>query len=506
MRSVNGVKSAYSNNLTRRSFVKTVAAAAMASISTDMTLAARSLTSLADKSLPPASRPNIVFILADDLGYGSLNCYGADKKHIRTPHIDRIADAGMRFTDAYAPASICTPTRYSFITGQYTWRTHLKSGVVNPLDPLLPDPDRMTIARWLQERGYNTAMIGKWHLGYGNKTPVDLTARLSPGPLDLGFDYHFGVPQNHGDMWGVYVENDRVYGLRSDRLQPYSRTFYGTKYAGLDAPQRENKKVMEDLTNKSIEWLKQQNRDKPFFLYYAAVAVHHPITPSDHMRGMSDAGPYGDFIQDLDMSVGRLIETLEYMNLMDNTIIIFAGDNGGDIPENDPERPENQAIAHGLNINGRLRGDKHTIWEGGTRIPFMVSWPGKVKPATVSNDLVSVMDIFATVCEITDGKLPAPKDIAPDSFSFLSSLLQSETKQGRQSIVMSDVRGRLALRKGHWKYIDNTTGQGEQVGRPQLYDLAEDPSETVNLYDSHPEIAKRLADELDRIKQVQASR
>ena len=494
------------HQLSRRSFIKVIAAAAAAGVSHDPAYAAHPFTSSAADASANKSRPNIVFILADDLGYGSLNSYGADKKFVRTPHIDRIAETGMRFTDAYAPASICTPTRYSFINGQYTWRTHLKSGVVNPMDPLLPDPNRVTIADWLKERGYTTAAIGKWHLGYGNKTPVDLTAQLSPGPLDLGFDYHFGVPQHHGDMWGVYVENDRVCGLRSDRLQPYSKTFYGTPYVGLDAPQRENKNVMADLTNKSIEWLKQQSREKPFFLYYSAVAVHHPITPSDHMRGMSDSGPYGDFIQDLDMSVGRIIETLKYMNLMDNTIIIFASDNGGDIPENDPRRPENQAIAHGLKINGHLRGDKHTIWEGGTRVPFIVSWPGKVKPATVSNDLVSVMDIFATVCEITDGKLPASKDIAPDSFSFLPSLTQSETKQGRPSIVMSDARGRLALRKGNWKYVDNITPQGDQIGSQQLYDLAEDPSETVNLYDSRPEIAKQLSDELIRIKKVQATR
>jgi len=221
------------------------------------------------------SKPNIVFILADDFGYSSLNSYGADKKLVRTPHIDRIAESGMRFTDASTPASICTPTRYSFLTGRYPWRTSLKNGVVDPDGPLLPDPDRMTIADWLKERGYNTAAIGKWHLGYGDKDPVDFTGKLSPGPLDLGFDYHFGVPQNHGDEWGVYIENDHIYGLRSKKVQPYSKTFYGTPYVGFDAPQRDNKKVMSDLTDKTVGWLKQQSSDNPFFLYFAAVAVHH---------------------------------------------------------------------------------------------------------------------------------------------------------------------------------------------------------------------------------------
>ena len=206
-------------------------------------LATYSLTCHAGESPKRNSRPNIVFILADDFGYGSLNSYGADKNLLRTPHVDRIADTGMRFTDAYTPASICTPTRYSFLTGRYPWRTSLKSGVVNPDDPLLPNPDRVTIADWLKERGYNTAAIGKWHWGYGEGERAKRTNYLkwSPGPLDLGFDYHFGVPNNHGDGFNVFIENDHIYGLRSNRIQPYSKSFYGRPYTGFDAPQRETK-------------------------------------------------------------------------------------------------------------------------------------------------------------------------------------------------------------------------------------------------------------------------
>jgi len=454
------------------------------------------------------SRPNIVFILADDFGYSSLNSYGADKNLVRTPHIDRIADAGMRFTQAYTPASICTPTRYGFLTGRYPWRTWLKSGVVNPNDPLLPDPDRVTIADWLKERGYNTAAIGKWHLGYGVGERAKRTDYLkwSPGPLDLGFDYHFGVPNNHGDGFNVFIENDHIYGLRSNRIQPYSKSFYGRPYSGYDAPQRENKKTMSDLTDKAVDWLKQQSNEKPFFLYFAAVAVHHPITPSDHMRGMSDCGPYGDFIQDLDMSTGRILETLEYMNLAENTIVIFSSDNGGDIPGKGANRPENQAIKYGLKINGDLRGDKHTIWEGGTRVPFIVSWPGKVKEGSVSNDMINLLDIFATVCDITDGKLPNSKNVAPDSFSFLPSLAQTKKTHERISMVTADVKGIHAIRKDNWKYIDNTLPQGKKNGKPQLYDLAADPSESTNLYDKKPEIANKLLDELNRIRKVKSTR
>lgn len=459
-------------------------------------------------------KPNIVFILADDLGYGSVNAYGADTALVRTPHIDRIAQAGMRFTDAHTPASICTPTRYGLMTGRYPWRSRLKSGVVNPLDPLLPDPDRTTVADWLKERGYRTACIGKWHLGYGTGPKVDFTSRLSPGPLDLGFDYHFGVPQNHGDMHGVYIENDRIYGLRSRKVQPYSRTFYGPQYIGYDAPQRVNKDVMGDLTDRAVQWLRRQDRQRPFFLYFAAVAVHHPITPSDTMRGLSDCGPYGDFIQDLDMSVGRIAETLEYMNLKDNTIVIFTSDNGGEVPAKRPKAPEIQAQRAGLAINGPLRGDKHTIWEGGTRVPFIFSWPGKVKAGSVSHDTINMVDVFATVCDITEGKVPESKDVAPDSLSFLASLTQSDKKHPRTSMVTANARGMHALRKGNWKYIDNATPQAWSQGkpgtfknaRPQLYNLADDPAETQNLADAKPEIVNELAKELNRIRRMQASR
>jgi len=493
--------------MNRRDFLKSIG---VLSIGISGQLSAGSaFARLGGGAIQSSSRPNIVFILADDFGYSSLNSYGADKDLVRTPNIDRIAQTGMRFTDASTPASICSPTRYGFLTGRYPWRSSLKSGVVNLKDPLLPNPDRVTIADWLKERGYNTAAMGKWHLGYGEGEVGkrnNFTEKWSPGPLDLGFDYHFGVPQNHGDNFGVYIENDHIYGLRSKKVQPYSKSFYGSQYMGFDAPQRENKNVMSDLTDKTVEWLKQQSNDKPFFLYFAAVAVHHPITPSDYMRGMSHCGPYGDFIQDLDQSTGRILETLEYMNLMENTIVIFSSDNGGDIPKNAANRPENQAIKHGLKINGELRGDKHTIWEGGTRVPFIVSWPGKVKEGAVSNDMINLVDIFATVCEITDGKVPNSKDVAPDSFSFLPSLTQSKKKHQRNSMVTADVGGMHAIRRGNWKYIDNTSPRGEKKGKPQLYDLADDPSESLNLYDKKPGIAKQLLDELNGIRKVQSTR
>ena len=457
--------------------------------------------------------PNIVFILADDFGYGSLNSFGADKSLLRTPHIGRIAEKGMRFTNASTPASICTPTRYGFLTGRYPWRSSLKFGVTAPVGALLPNTERETIADWLKERGYNTAAVGKWHLGYGVE-PLDYTVSVSPGPLDLGFDYHFGVPQNHDDKLGVYIENDHIYGLRSKKVQPYSGSYYGSQYMGYDAPQRVNIRVMEDLTDKSIEWIKKQTADTPFFLYFAAVAVHHPITPSDQMRGLSDCGPYGDFIQDLDHSVGRIIETLEYMNLMENTILIFTSDNGGEIPGNKPHAPEIQAINHGLKINGDLRGDKHTIYEGGTNVPFIVSWPGKIEEGSVSSDMINLLDIFATVCDITDGELPQSKDIAPDSYSFLPALVQGSGKHPRTSMVTADARGMHAIHMGEWKYIDDTPPENFPESRmnqlkdfkPQLYNLSDDPGEKNNLYEERPEMVEKLSAELNRIREAEYTR
>jgi len=474
-------------------------------------------------------KPNIVFILADDFGYGSINSYGADKNLLRTPHIDRIADEGMRFTNASTPASICTPTRYGFLTGRYPWRTGLKYGVTNIFSELLPDTERVTIADWLKDRGYHTAAVGKWHLGYGHAQdknnpnintrlvePVEYTKKVSPGPLDLGFDYHFGVPQNHDDALGVYIENDRIYGIRSNKIHAYSRSYYGKRYIGFDAPQRVNEDVMEVLTEKSVNWLKKQTKDDPFFLYFAAVAVHHPSTPSGYMRGMSDCGPYGDWIQDLDLSVGRIIEALEYMNLLENTIIIFSSDNGGDIPaiERHPDAPENQAIGYGLKINGDLRGDKHTIFQGGTNVPFIVSWPGTVKEGSVSDDMINLLDIFATVCAITDGKLPASKEVAPDSYSFLPAMLNETNPHPRTSMVTADANGMRALRSENWKYIDDTPPEGLPDARlkrlegfePQLYDLSKDPGETTNLYLENPAMAKKLSEELNRIKSANSTR
>jgi arylsulfatase A len=458
------------------------------------------------------TQPNIVLILADDLGYGSVGCYGADPALVRTPAIDRLAREGVCFTDASTPSSVCSPTRYGILMGRYPWRTRMKYGVVNVGDPLLPDPTRVSLARWLQQRGYRTAAIGKWHLGYGTKKikPPGWTKPLRPGALEMGFDYHFAVPQNHGDNTGIYIENDHIYGLESDKVFPYSKSFYGASYFGFDAPQRDNKQVMAELTDKAVDWLNRTS-NKPFFLYFAPVAVHHPITPSDQMRGESGCGPYGDFIQDLDLSIGRLCRTLEKLQADQNTLVIMTSDNGGDIPTQ-AGRPEGTAQTLGLKINGALRGDKHTIWQGGVRVPFVVRWPGKLKAGSTSSAMINLADVFATVLELLNERTPARDDMAQDSVSFARSLLYptQASDKGRTDMVVTNAQGIFALRQGPWKYIEGqlpVTWKGNRKStyhgqaQRQLYDLAKDPQEQHNVVENYPEIAEKMQKRLMAIRQ-----
>ena len=452
--------------------------------------------------------PNFVVYLADDYGYGSLNAYGADPELIRTPNLNRLAAEGVRFTRGFTTGSVCSPTRYGLLTGRYSWRSRLKRGVVNSYDPLLIDTDRTTIASWLSEYGYKSAAIGKWHLGYKSSRFENLLGEISPGPLDLGFDYHFGVPNNMDDIHKIYVENRSVFGLRSDRISKYGRSFYGKPYSGYDAPQRVTTKVMEDLTGGAIKWIDSLDTGTPFFLYFSSVAVHHPISPSERMRGTSNAGAYGDFIHDIDYSVGQLLEALEHRGLDKNTVFLFTSDNGGDIPT-DPTRPEVQAQSAGLSLNGHHRGDKHTIYNGGFAVPFMVRWPQMLEGAQTSGGLVNTTDIFATIAEIVSKDVPTPNSAAPDSFSFYKLLKNPNAESNRPHAVLRDVRGRHALLFENWKYIDDTlpvTEKPRKSDAKELYDLSSDPSETTNVIDDHPKIARRAQTLLEAIRTQPASR
>lgn len=483
-----------------------------------------------------ADKPNIVIILADDYGYGSAGCYGADGKLIRTPNIDRLAREGRRFIDANTTSSVCSPTRYSVMTGRYCWRTTLTHQVLGTFSPLHIETNRLTMASLLKVHGYQTAAIGKWHLGYGTsdgtvKWRTDYTAELSPGPLDIGFDYHFGVPSNHGDLTGVYVENRFVYGLRSGKIPdsmkvkvPDSDDFqamYTTadtegkikNILDLDAPRRKNDRVMPVLTDKAVRWLEQQKPGKPFFLYFTPVAVHNPVTPAKDLAGKSAAGLYGDWIHELDRTVGRVLDALDKQGLANDTLVIFSSDNGGVKEPQKTDSPQTQALNAGLAVNGPWRGGKHHVWEGGFRVPFIVRWPGKAASGTVCNDMISLADILATTVTIVGDKLPAANKAAEDSHSFLPALLGESFR--RADMIVHSADGVFAIRKGPWKYIEGIPVDEIKAGarkaraeeyRPQLYNLADDPAETKDVSAAHPEVVKELATLLDRYREGGYSR
>lgn len=488
------------------------------------------LVILAALALPlqAADKPNVIVILADDFGYGSAGCYGADGKLIQTPHLDRLAKEGRRFTDANTTSSVCSPTRYSVMTGRYCWRTSLTSGVLGTFSPLHIETSRLNMASMLKAHGYNTAAIGKWHLGYGTATEspkwrTDYTAELSPGPLEIGFDYHFAVPANHGDLTGVYVENRYVYGLRSGKI-PAGMKLPGpdadnlnfkaeytkddtesgrAEILALDAPRRVNERVMPLLTEKAAQWLEGQKADQPFFLYYTPVAVHNPITPDKDLAGKSKAGLYGDWIHELDRGVGGILAALDRKGLAENTLIIFSSDNGGVVRLNREDSPQTIAYKAGLKVNGALRGSKHDVWEGGFKVPFLARWPGKIPAGTVCGDMVSLADLLATVAAVVETPLPGAGAGAEDSVNFLPALLgQKAAKQARETMIVHSSDGVFAIRKGPWKYIEGVPVDGTSTAsrkahgdqfKAMLYNTDEDLAETKDVKAEHPEVAKELA-------------
>ena len=434
-------------------------------------------------SYSQSKRPNVIVFIADDFGYGSTNTYGASKALLETPNIDKLAAEGIKFTNAYTTGSVCTPTRYALMTGEYSWRTRLKKGVVNSNDPALIDVNKKTLPKYMQSLGYKTGMVGKWHLGFSEERFDNLLGDIYPGPNDYGLDYSFALPNNLDDIHKVYIENNKIYGLRSDKICAYGRSFYGKQYTGYDAPQRVTENVTDDLTNKAISWMESVKKDEPFFLYYASAAVHHPIVPSPVMRGKSNTGAYGDFIQDIDRSLGDLLNYLEEKGIRDNTLIIFASDNGGDIPNRKGSvQPENFAINKGLKINGNLKGDKHTIWEGGFKIPFIVNYPAKITKNMTSDATVSTVDIYGFLADYIGNNKGLNKEDAPDSFSFKAVVKNPSSNYERPPLIHRDAQGRKAVRFGTWKYIEakNKNSKNED-DLELLFDLSKDGNESNDL-------------------------
>ncbi len=449
--------------------------------------------------------PNIVFILADDLGYGDARSYNTSSK-IPTPNIDRLAEEGIRFTDAHSPSAVCTPTRYGILTGRYAWRTALQSGVLWGYSPALIEDGRLTVASLLQQRGYRTAAIGKWHLGLGSSEQTDYSQTLRPGPNTAGFDYFFGIPASLDMIPYVYVENERVVAAPTDSIgaSEMRRSGGGGFWrAGPIAPGFRHIDVLPTLTNRAVRFIEEQaGSDDPFFLYLAFSAPHAPWVPTDEFVGRSGAGPYGDFVTQVDASIGAVLDALTRSRVADNTLVFVTSDNGAHWLPSD-------ILAYGHRANGTLRGQKADIWEGGHRVPFLVRWPGHIAPGSTSSETICLTDLLATAAEIVNAELPM--DAGEDSYSLLRILLgRSIQSPLREATVLHSMTGVFAIRQGPWKLILGRGSGGfsepqtlvPAPGEPegQLYNLGDDPGETVNLYSDRPDIVARLHTLLNRYR------
>lgn len=466
-----------------------------------------------------AVRPNIIFILADDLGYGDIGAYKKKPSKIPTPNVDRIAKEGMRFTDAHSPASVCSPTRYALLTGRYAWRSTLQQGVVLPWGAPLLKKGQVTAATLLQSKGYTTGLIGKWHLGMTWQTTdgqppasneqrlsnVDFTKAFLDGPLDHGFDHYFGVD----------VPNYPPYCFLKDRHTVGIPTLPDTgRVDGFNrpGPMIEGWKLVDilpELNRQAVSFVETSARSgKPFFLYYALTSPHYPVVPAKEFQGKTTVGDYGDFVFQTDWCVGQILETLEREGVADNTLIVFTSDNGPEITGEVKPGVYDRVLQYKHHSMDGLRGAKRDLWEAGHRVPFVARWPSKIPAGSVNEETICHVDFIRTAAEILGETLP--EDAAADSHNILPSLLGEKTeKPVREATVHHSGSGRFAIRKGEWVLIAHITGDdNRRAGEPEwlkkqrgytahdqpgeLYHLSEDLIEKDNLYAQKPEIVAEL--------------
>ncbi len=442
----------------------------------------------------PPEQPNVVIIMADDMGYGDLGSYNPNSG-ISTPHMDAVASQGMRFTDAHSPSAVCTPTRYGLLTGRYAWRVpSLTAGVTDGYSPLAVDTSQTTVADIMSEAGYHTAVIGKWHLGLGNTQPVNYDEPLAPGPRALGFDYFFGIPASLDMAPYVWVENERPTAPPSDHSDSPVGCCTGAFWrSGAIAPDFSHTEVLPKIARRVSDYIHAQaETDSPFFLYVPLAAPHTPWLPTEKFIGSSKAGEYGDFMVMVDDAIGQIASALEKTDQMENTLLIITSDNGAYWPESVSERFEHQP-------NDTWRGMKADIYEGGHRVPLIARWPGMIKAGSVTDELSVHTDFFATLAEIAH-----TEHSGEDSFSLLPVFLGGSGT--REQAVHQSFHGLLALRQGSWKLIDGQGSGGFDTSIPpdapvgQLYDLEKDPAETTNLYAARPDITAKLKAALDSLR------
>jgi len=479
-------------------------------------------------------KPNIVYILCDDMGYGDMESNNPDCK-IPTPNLNKLAQQGMRFTNAHAGTSVCTPSRYNILTGRYTWRSHLKNGIVWEWDGALIEPERMTVASLLRDHGYTTKCIGKWHLGldwttrdgsHPNETlpfgegegrrrqefekNIDWEGRIGGGPVDRGFDSYFGVDVPNFPPY-TWFEDDHLVAIPTEDKPDEMYGHPGKMLAGwsLEA-------MVPEFTRRATEFIdsrgNQPEADNPFFLYFPLTSPHSPIVPNKEFQGKSGIGAYGDFICEIDWVVGEIMAALDRQGITENTLLIFTSDNGPERRTPDDEGVYERARRKGHRSAGEWRGIKRDAWEGGHREPFIASWPAVIPAGAECDQLVGLGDFMATCADIIGAELP--ENAGEDSVSMLP-LLKGETgRPTRDCLVHHSADGKFAIRQGDWVFIDATTGgenaepdwfrqernyrDHDQPG--ELFNLKQDPAERCNQYAEQPDVVRQLKEQLERIK------
>ena len=478
--------------------------------------------------------PNILFILADDLGYGDVRCYNSESK-VPTPHLDQLAEEGILFTDAHSPSTVCTPTRYSILTGRMAFRTGMRGVFTGAGGPCMIGKDRMTIGGMLQNKGYTTSLYGKWHVGMTffdkdgkpiNKNGLEAVRRIDysraipDAPIHRGFDYFFGsVCCPTTDWLYAFIDGDRIPVPPTkiiDRSPLPKHSYSQDNRPGMIAPGYSMEEIDLQFMEKSLSFLEEHSKkrkESPFFLFHSAQAVHLPSFPADQFKGKTKAGPHGDFIFELDYIVGKLMAALDKHGFADNTLVIFSSDNG-------PEVPTVLSMRQDYKHDGARpwRGVKRDNWEGGHRVPFIARWPGKIKPGTRSSQTLSLTDLMATFAAITNVELP--RGAGEDSVNMLPALIGSDKgKSIRKYTLHQTISLALAIRRGPWKYLDHRGSGGNNYDRSgrwgmkkyivpekepeapgQLYNLDTDPGETNNLYFKRSEIVKELKNKLEEFK------
>lgn len=442
--------------------------------------------------LSAQSKPNVIIVLADDLGVGDVGCYSLEAQ-VKTPHLDRLARQGMRFTDSHSPSSVCTPTRYGLMTGRYCWRSRLKNGVLSGTSANLIEAGRPTIASVMKGAGYRTGGFGKWHLGLGAAEPTNYGAELRPAPADHGFDEYFGIPASLDMPPYVYFDGRKATALPTGKIADNGEVKRGPYWRGGGiAPDFVMEEVVPRITERAVKFVEKPG---PYFCYVPLPAPHTPWVPAKQYLGKSRAKLYGDFVEQLDDSIGQILAAVERSGQAGNTLVMVTSDNGAPWEKRDME--ENG----GHWANRMWRGQKADAYEAGHRVPFLVRWPGRVKAGTVSDVPICHTDLMATVCEATG--VGVPKEGGEDSFSIVPAL---EGKKGakavRPHLIHHAANGMFAIREGEWKLIEGlgsggftqpvkvTPGPGGPTG--QLFHLGKDPYERDDLYAKHPEQVQRL--------------